>query len=71
VKENSQDLGWYGFEGFVVDGIVILYNMKERSSFVQGIAVRKMRGVNHKKIIAPYVITEKGVVVYPDQPFIT
>ena len=71
VKENTLDISWYGFEEFVVDGVITLYNIREKSSFLQGIAVRKMRGVNHRKTIAPYKITDKGIVVYTDQPFIS
>ena len=71
VRENSFDLSWYGFEEFVVDGVITLYNKMQQSSFLQGITVRKMRGIEHKKSISPYKITNKGIVVYPDQPFIS
>ncbi|MFQ6010437.1 MAG: RAD55 family ATPase [Candidatus Aenigmatarchaeota archaeon] len=68
VRENSYDLSWYGFEEFVVDGVITLYNMRQESSFLQGITVRKMRGVKHQKNIVPYAITSKGIIVYPQQP---
>jgi len=68
VRENTFDLSWYGFEEFVVDGVITLYNMRQESSFLQGITVRKMRGVKHRKDIVPYAITSNGIVVYPQQP---
>ena len=70
VRENTFDISWYGFEEFVVDGVIALYSMKRESSFFQGITVRKMRGVRHQKNIALYAITDKGITVYPDQPLI-
>jgi KaiC/GvpD/RAD55 family RecA-like ATPase len=69
-RENTFDLSWYGFEEFVVDGVIALYSMKRESSFFQGVTVRKMRGVNHQKNIALYKITPNGIIVYPDQPLI-
>jgi KaiC/GvpD/RAD55 family RecA-like ATPase len=70
VKENTNSLSWYGFEEFVVDGVIVLYSMREKSAFLQGIAVRKMRMVKHRRNIVPYEITDKGLIVYPTQPFL-
>lgn len=70
VRENTFDLSWYGFEEFVVDGVITLYNVKQEAIFHQGIAVRKMRGVEHVKSIYPYKITEKGIRIYPDEPWL-
>jgi len=66
-KEGTMDLSRYGVEEFVMDGVIVLYLVKQESSFVQGIAVRKMRGSDHDRKIRPYKITKKGVVVYPDE----
>ena len=70
VKENTFDLSWYGFEEFVADGVITLYNVKQEAIFHQGIAIRKMRGVEHTKSIYPYKITEKGIRIYPDEPWL-
>jgi circadian clock protein KaiC len=70
VRENSSDLSWYGFEEFVVDGVITLYNIKQGAVFHQGIAVRKMRGTNHSKSIYPYKITKDGIKIYPDEPWL-
>jgi circadian clock protein KaiC len=66
-KENTFDLSWYGFEEFVVDGIITLYNVKQGQTFHKGIAVRKMRGVNHSESIHPYKITNKGIKIYTEE----
>ena len=43
-KEGSMDLSRYGMEEFVVDGVIVLYLVRQGSKFVPGITVRKMRG---------------------------
>jgi circadian clock protein KaiC len=70
VREQSMDISRYGFEEFVVDGVVALYSIKQGQSFLQGITVRKMRGVKHRREIRPYEITDQGIVVYPTQPWL-
>ena len=70
-KEHSMDLSRYGMEEFVVDGVIVLYLVRQGSSFVPGIVVRKMRGINHDKGIRYYQITDKGVVVYPEETMFT
>ena len=67
VKEQSMDISRHGFEEFVVDGVIALYNIKQRQSFIQGITIRKMRGVGHHREIRPYEITDKGIIVYPNK----
>jgi len=66
-KEHSMDLSRYGMEEFVVDGVIVLYLVRQGSTFVPGIVVRKMRGIKHDKEIRYYQITDKGVVVYPEE----
>ncbi|OYT27572.1 MAG: hypothetical protein B6U97_01120 [Candidatus Altiarchaeales archaeon ex4484_96] len=70
VKEQSMDISREGFEEFVADGVITLYNLRCGPSFYQGIAVRKMRGIEHHREIRPYEITNEGVVVYQTQPWL-
>jgi KaiC/GvpD/RAD55 family RecA-like ATPase len=67
VKEGTMELSRHGIEEFVVDGVIILYLVRKHSTFVPGIAVRKMRGTSHDKEIRFFKITEKGVEVYPEE----
>jgi circadian clock protein KaiC len=46
-KEGSMDLSRYGIEEFVVDGVIVLYLVRQGSRFVPGITIRKMRGSDH------------------------
>lgn len=52
---------------FEVDGIVWLYNMKKEEVRVRAIEVFKMRGTKHAAKIFPFEITDKGIVIYPEQ----
>ena len=64
-EEGSMKLSRYGIEEFIMDGVVVLYLVRQGSRFVPGITVRKMRGSDHDKEIRVFKITKKGVVVYP------
>jgi len=70
-KENTMDLSRYGLEEFIVDGVIVLYLVRQGSTFVPGIVVRKIRGSSHDREIRVYQITDRGVVVYPDERMFT
>lgn len=66
-KEGSMDLSRYGMEEFVVDGVIVLYLVRQGSEFISGVTIRKMRGTDHDKEIRYYQITNKGIEVYPEE----
>jgi KaiC/GvpD/RAD55 family RecA-like ATPase len=70
-KEGSMDLSAHGIEEFVVDGVVVLYLMRQGSTFVPGIAVRKMRGTKHEKGIKFVTFSDKGIEVHPEESMYT
>jgi len=70
-KEHSMDLSRYGMEEYVVDGVIVLYLVRQGEKFAPGIVIRKMRGTNHDKEIRYYKITDKGVIVYPEETMFT
>ncbi len=66
-EEGTMKLSRYGIEEFIVDGVIVLYLVRQGSRFVPGVVVRKMRGSDHDKEIRVYNITGKGIVVYPTE----
>jgi len=56
-----------GVEEFLADGVIVLYNIKHRNVRENAIEVLKLRGGGHKKKIVAMEITNKGVLVYPEQ----
>ena len=70
IKESSKDISWYGFEEFVVDGVISLYRVQCKSAFERGISIIKMRGCDHDKKICHFDISKKGAEAYPEQKLI-
>ena len=56
-----------GIEEFLADGVITLYNIRKKGIRENAIEVLKMRGEKHKKKIVAMHITDKGIVVYPEQ----
>jgi KaiC/GvpD/RAD55 family RecA-like ATPase len=70
VREGTKDISWYGFEEFVVDGVICLYRIFFENTFERAIAVVKMRGIDHSHSTKTVQIGKGGMQVYPDQePF--
>ncbi|RME52264.1 hypothetical protein D6783_05400 [Candidatus Woesearchaeota archaeon] len=70
-KEGSFEVSTYGIEEFIADGVVALYNIRRGATFVPGIVVRKLRGSDHDREIRLVKVTEKGVVVFPEETLFT
>ncbi len=56
-----------GVEEFLADGVIVLYNIRRGSVRERAIEVLKLRGAKHKEKIVAFELTDKGMVVYPDQ----
>lgn len=64
---GERALSRFGVEEFVSEGVIAIYNTKLGSKRVRGIEILKMRGTKHSQNISLMEITDKGVVVYPDE----
>lgn len=64
---GEKGLSRYGVEEFVADGLVVLYYERLQSSFLRAVQVWKLRGSTHSEKLHPYAITEKGIIIYPEQ----
>ena len=65
-EEGANKYSVYGVEEFVVDGVIVLYFIKEKNMFMRALAVRKMRSTNHSTKIYPFKIASPGgIKVYP------
>ena len=56
-----------GVEEFLADGVIVLYNIKHGNIRANAIEVLKLRGTEHQKKIVAMQITDKGIIVYPEQ----
>ena len=57
----------FGFESFVTDGVIILYNRRAENVRVRSLEIYKMRGSEHSNKVHPFDITKKGIVVHPKE----
>jgi KaiC/GvpD/RAD55 family RecA-like ATPase len=57
----------YSLEEFIVDGVLVLYNLPVKNQRRRAIEVLKMRGVKHSNQMFPFKITEDGIVVYQEE----
>ncbi len=64
---NPRLLSTFGVEEHVADDVIVLYKVERETSFARAIHVWKMRGSSHSKKVHPYLITEKGIEVYPGE----
>lgn len=56
-----------GVEEFLADGVIVMYNLKQRNVRENAIEILKLRGVGHEKKIVALQITSEGIVIYPEQ----
>jgi len=54
-------------EEFLADGVIVLYNVKHGNVRERAIEILKLRGAKHSERIVALQISEKGLVVYPEQ----
>ncbi len=69
VSESEQDPTKYSRHGimeFVVDGVIVLYNIRRGKSRIRALEVLKMRGTNQITNLVPYII-DKGIQLQPRQ----
>lgn len=66
-KQIPEIFSTTGVEEFLADGVIVLYNFKRGDIRENAIEILKMRGEKHQKKIVAMQITEKGVIVYPEQ----
>lgn len=70
ITETEQDPKIYsraGIEEFLVDGVIVLYNIKENATRQSAIEVLKMRSTKHMKKLVPFQINENGIQIFPKQ----
>ena len=67
IPEGKPGISRFGIEEFIASGVIVLYYLRERGKRIRAIEIRKMRGANHDESLHPYKITEKGIVVFPEE----
>jgi len=69
IAEAEQDPNQYTRHGvveFVVDGVVVLYNFRQKSARHRALEVLKMRGTKHMTKMVPFIMKD-GIELMPKQ----
>ena len=66
-KQIPEIFSTSGVEEFLADGVIVLYNIRRENIRENAVEVLKMRGEKHQKKIVAMQVTDKGIVVYPQQ----
>lgn len=56
-----------GVEEFLADGVIVFYNIRRENIRETALEILKMRGEKHEKKTVALQITDKGIIVHPDQ----
>jgi len=67
IPEGRPGISRFGIEEFITHGVIILYYVREGGKRIRALEIRKMRGSKHDQALLPYEITEKGIVVFPEE----
>jgi KaiC/GvpD/RAD55 family RecA-like ATPase len=70
VTEAEQEPNVYsrsGVEEFLVDGVVVFYNIRRDSIRTRALEILKLRFSDHMKKLVPFKITEEGIVIYLEE----
>ena len=65
ISSNNKNYSNSGIEEFLADGVVVLYNLKNKHE--RAFEIIKMRYSNHRKNIYEMKINENGIEIFPDQ----
>jgi len=63
INEDSKQLGKYGVEEYVADGVIVLHYMGLGTQSNRTLHIRKMRATKHSEDLHPIQITDSGIKV--------
>lgn len=66
ILPNRKSISRFGVEEFVTDGVIVMHNVFVSGEYRRGISIWKLRSTDHSRKIHPYKITEKGLIVFPN-----
>lgn len=64
INEDSKQLGKYGVEEYVADGVIVLHYMGVGTQSNRTLHIRKMRATKHSEDLHPLQISDSGIKVH-------
>ncbi|KYK27356.1 hypothetical protein AYK26_03800 [Euryarchaeota archaeon SM23-78] len=75
ITEIEQETSRYsrsGIEEFLADAVFVFYNIRKKNVRLNALEILKIRGTLHQKKIVPFkIISNQGIVVYPQEEVFT
>ncbi len=63
---QGEDISRFGVEEFVSQGVIVVKYMHEKTGR-RSLQIRKMRGIKHSMKEMPFLLSDEGLAVYPDE----
>ncbi|WP_094226726.1 RAD55 family ATPase [Methanolobus psychrotolerans] len=70
-SEVNKDPNNFSVEEYLAEGVICLKVFRIGGERIRSLEILKMRGVKHDEALRPYVITDKGIIVYPSESVIS
>lgn len=72
VEQETNKYSRSGIEEFLADAVFVFYNIRQKSVRLNAFEILKVRGTLHQKKIVPFkIISNQGLVVYPQEEVFT
>ena len=69
-SEMNKDPENFSVEEYLAEGVICLKVNRIAGERIRSLEILKMRGVKHDEVLRPYVITDRGIVVYSSESVI-
>ncbi|ETA67686.1 MAG: hypothetical protein PWQ51_1196 [Methanolobus sp.] len=63
-SEANMNPDHFSVEEYLAEGVICLKVNRIAGERIRSLEILKMRGVKHDEVLRPYVITDKGIIVY-------
>jgi KaiC/GvpD/RAD55 family RecA-like ATPase len=67
IEQEPDKYSRTGIEEFLVDGVIVLYNLRKGQVRRRALEILKLRCSDHIKEIIPYMITDEGILIMPNE----
>ena len=72
IEQETTKYSRSGIEEFLADAVFVFYNIRQKNVRLNALEILKVRGTPHQKKIVPFkIISDQGMVVYPQEEVFT
>ncbi|MBW2990731.1 AAA family ATPase [Candidatus Woesearchaeota archaeon] len=72
IEQEARKYSRSGVEEFLADAVFVFYNIRRKNVRQNALEILKIRGTKHQKKIVPFkIISNQGIIVYPQEEVFT